>query len=135
MINGTPVSMSHNTQLVYRELLGSKKVDRERVSELADRAGLPTLNEVVVRQAAVAAWKAMRDPSSPFASLVKLADARTRSNAQEHVQPVSVRCLAARNISAVWNASEDLRNVSSPTGAKRVAKKLAEQHRRAALAA
>ena len=41
-----------------RLLLGKKRTDRYKAVDLSDKSGLPTVNEIVVRQAAIAAWKA-----------------------------------------------------------------------------
>ena len=40
--------------------MGVRRADHVRVEDLADRAALLTLNELVVKQAAVAAWKAVK---------------------------------------------------------------------------
>ena len=41
----------------YRTLIGVRRADHIRISELADHASCPTLNEIMAKQAAVAAWR------------------------------------------------------------------------------
>ena len=47
---------------------------------------------------------------------------------------MSMRCLAAKNMSAIWNESEELRGAQTVGQARGVAKRLAKFNRMAALA-
>ena len=42
---------------LYRTLIGVKRAYHIKVSKLADHDGCPTLNQIVAKQAAVAAWR------------------------------------------------------------------------------
>ena len=44
---------------LVRVLLGVRRADHHRVADLVDKLGLPTVNQVVVCQSAVSAWKAL----------------------------------------------------------------------------
>ena len=108
---------------VARTLLGVRMADRLKVMDLADRSSLPTLNEIVVKQAAVAAWKAanggaLQDLLQPF-------DSRSRGSSLNLRRPSSTRCIAAYNMADTWNASEQLRAAKTLTQAKTAAKKFA----------
>ena len=61
-----------------------------------DRASLPTVNEVVVKGAALAAWKA--EHGGPLADLMEPYDNRTRGSEKNLRRPTSARCLASVNI-------------------------------------
>ncbi|QQP37649.1 Hypothetical protein FKW44_017995 [Caligus rogercresseyi] len=41
-----------------RFLLGVRRADRLRVVDLLDRSHLPSVNEILVKEAAISAWKA-----------------------------------------------------------------------------
>ena len=43
-----------------RVLLGVRRAEHIKISDLLDRTGLPSLNEIVVQQSAVSAWKAAK---------------------------------------------------------------------------
>ena len=51
-------------------------------------------------------------------------DSRTRGSTQDWRRPTSTRCVAANNMSLVWNASPQLREAKTLTEAKSAAKKL-----------
>ena len=106
-----------------RTLIGVSRADRLRITDLADRAALPTLNEIVVKQAAVAAWKAVE--GGALHDLLLPYDDRTRGHQRNLKRPSSIRCVAASNMADVWNASEQLRSATTLTQAKTAAKKLA----------
>ena len=110
-----------------RSLLGLRRSDRYRISELADRASLPTVNELVVKGAALAAWRA--ENGGPLADLLEAHDDRTRNSAQNQRKPTSARCVAAVNMSTCWNSSEALRKAKSLSEAKKAAKRLANSVR------
>ena len=110
-----------------RAIVGVRRADRLRVNDLADRAALPTLNEIVVKQAAVAAWKAVR--GGALNDLLQVYDDRTRGHLMNLRRPSSNRCIAAVNMADVWNASEHLRSATTLTQAKTAAKKFASTAR------
>ena len=85
-------------------LLGLKRTDRYRISDLA----LPTVNELVVKGAALAAWQA--EMGSPLADLMEPYDVRTRGASTNLKKPTSARCTASVNMTECWNKSEALRN-------------------------
>ncbi|QQP36844.1 Hypothetical protein FKW44_022059 [Caligus rogercresseyi] len=43
-----------------RILLGVRRADRLRVVDLLDRSHLPSVNEILVKQTVISAWKAMK---------------------------------------------------------------------------
>ncbi|QQP41650.1 Hypothetical protein FKW44_016084 [Caligus rogercresseyi] len=43
-----------------RILLGVRRADRLRAADLLDRSHLPSVNEILVKQAAISAWKAIK---------------------------------------------------------------------------
>ena len=106
-----------------RTLLGARRTDHLRVTDLADRAALPTLNEIVVKQAAVAAWKSVK--GGALHDLLQQYDDRTRGHLKNFRRASSNRCIAAINMADVWNASEQLRSATTLTQAKNAAKKFA----------
>ena len=110
-----------------RTLLGAKRVDRYRASDLADRAGLPTVNKVVVKGSAPNAWKAVH--GGPLAELIEPFDDRTRGSLFHKRKPVSSTCLASKNMSAAWNSSERLRSAKTLPEVRRAAKALAQTTR------
>ena len=109
-----------------RVLLGVKRSDHIRTSDLADRAGLPTINQLVIRGAATAAWTAAN--GGPLRHLLLLPDGRTRAAAASLFKPAA-SSTAAANMAACWQASEDLRNAKTNTAARIAANKLAKSLR------
>ena len=112
-----------------RTLLGVNCSDRIRASELANRSGLPTVNEVVVRQSAMSAWKAVNVRAHPLAGLLNDFDGRTRNAAENLKKPATGRCVAARNMSSAWNSSVALRGATTVAAAARAARELARTSR------
>ena len=90
---------------------------------MAERAALPTLNETVVKQTAVAVLKAVKG-----GALHDLTTAVRRPNTRTPEEPekaMSKRCIEATNMADVWNASEHIRSATTLTQAKAAAKKFA----------
>ena len=110
-----------------RILLGITRADHFKVEDLADRSGLPTLNEIVVRQAAVASWKAAR--GGALEEVLESYDNRTRGSARNLRRPISQRCTGALNMANTWNASHTLREAKTISQAKRAARELAKTAR------
>ena len=121
--NGEDIATQRTLTELARTLIGARRADRLRVADLADRAALPTLNEIIIKQAAVAAWKAVK--GGALSDLLLPYDDRTRGHQNNLRRPVSNRCVAALNMADVWNASEHLRSTTTLTQAKAAAKKFA----------
>ena len=103
-----------------RLLLGVKRADRYRTSDLLDRAGVPTLNEIIVRQSCVAAWKA--EQGGPLNDALEAFDDRTRGSSKDMRRATSSRCIPACNMAMAWNASETLRQAKTLQQAKTAAR-------------
>ena len=133
--SGEPVpSEARETQVILndlaRVLLGVQRKDRLRVEDLANRTGLPTVNQIVVSQAGVAAWRAVRqENSSPLAGMLTRYDPRTRGASEELVKASHPSCTAASNMARVWNAAPDLRAAGTLSAAKQKAKQFAAKTR------
>ena len=79
-----------------RVLIGATRADRLKTEDLLDRAEIPSLNQIVVRQSALNAWRAvhegvMKEVLVPF-------DNRTRGAECNLRRPVSQRCTASTNM-------------------------------------
>ena len=110
-----------------RVLLGKKRSDCINCAKLAEKAKLPTINEIVTKQAAMAAWKSLNGADgSSLASLLEPQDSRTRGGIAGLVNPTSARCIAVTNMANVWNASEALRSAKTIAEAKKCANDLAK---------
>ena len=92
-----------------------------------DRAGLSTLNEIVVNQSAVAAWQAVN--RGALQDVLEDFDSRTRGSASNLKKATSQRCQPGRNMALAWNSSEALRRAESLREAKAVAKLMAKEAR------
>ena len=112
-----------------RVLLGVGRGDQVRVTQLCDRTNLPTINEIIVRQSATSAWKAVRSKDSPLSNVLVTYDPRTRGASEDLRQPISRKCVAANNLALVWNSSAELRDAETLSKAKITAKKLAQSAR------
>ena len=97
-----------------------------------DKAKIPTVNEIVVRQSATMAWRANNGNS--LEDVLEPYDGRTRSwhqGTDGMKKAVSQRCLPAVNMCRIWNSSEALRKATSLNEAKSIAKRLAKEARHA----
>ena len=110
-----------------RLVLGARRTDHLRATDLMDRAGLSTLNEIVVSQSAVAAWQAVN--GGALQDVLEDFDSRTRGSAANLKKATSQRCQPARNMALAWNSSEALRRAETLREAKAVAKKMAKEAR------
>ena len=126
--NETVTAEAAETQIAIndlaRVLLGLRRAQHVRVEDLMAKSGLPTVNQLVVQQSAVAAWRALRG-GSPLSGLFSSFDSRTRGATQELVKATASTCVAVSNMAQVWNAFPELREASSLTLAKSRAKQLA----------
>ena len=116
-----------------RAVLGVRKDKKVTIQRLLTRTGFPTVNELVVEQSAMAAWKAQHHVSSPLLPLMRSQDGRTRAGTSSLHQPTSMRSTAANNMAAAWGASAELREAATQGRARAAAKKLAKKWRHAAL--
>ena len=94
-----------------------------------DKSGLPTVNEVVVRQSAISAWKAVN--GGALGEVLEKFDDRSRGSACNLRRPASQRCLPAVNMASAWNSCEALRKATTLSEARSVAKKIAREARHA----
>ena len=92
------------------------------MSDLAARAKLPTLNEVVTKQSAISAWRSQN--GGLLDDILVPYDERTRGASLKWKWSVSTRCVAARNLALTWNSSDELRSAQTLNHAKVAAKKL-----------
>ena len=70
-----------------RIVLGVTRADHYKVEDLLDRAGLPSINEIVVRQSALASWKASQ--GGALQDLLQPYDDRTRGSSSNLKKPIS----------------------------------------------
>ena len=110
-----------------RTLLNIRRADHVRTEDLMDRAKIPTLNEIVVRQAALNSWKAVN--GGALSEFLLPYDSRTRAAESNLRRPVSRRCIAISNMANCWNASQPLRNAKTIGEARSAARKLANSVR------
>ena len=110
-----------------RVLLGVQRKDKICIATLTNKVKLPTVIEIVVRQSALAAWKAANIPGCPLIDIATPFDTRTRGATKNLQKPKSTRCIAAKNLTEVWNTelATDLREATTLTGAKKAAARLA----------
>ena len=109
-----------------RILTGHSRKDHIPVSVLIEKSGLPTLNEIVVKRSAVEAWKAMHGGALSGSIEYISTSSRATSNGMVKARTNS---RPDKNLEKCWNASEELRNASTISAAKRAAKKLASESR------
>ena len=110
-----------------RLLLGISRADHCRVEDLLDKAQVPTVNQIVVRQAALSAWRATH--GGALGEVLEHFDSRTRGSALCLRKPVSQRCTGADNMARSWNSSEALRSATTLHEARTIAKKMASEAR------
>ena len=107
-----------------RVLLGVSRADRLKTEDLLDRAEVPTMNQIVVRQSALNAWRAVHDGA--LKEVLVPFDDRTRGAANNLRRPVSQRSISSCNMALTWNASSKLREAKSLGEARVEARKLGE---------
>ena len=107
-----------------RVLLGVTRADRLKTEDLTDRAEVPTLNQIVVRQSALNAWRAVHDGA--LKEVLVPFDDRTRGAANNLRRPVSQRSISSCNMALTWNASSKLREAKSLGEARKEARRLGE---------
>ena len=112
-----------------RLLLHIRRSDRVRATDMAEKLGFLSVNQVVVQQSAVAAWKCAnlrKDGTGPLDNVATPFSSTTRAASEGLLRPVS-SSTAAKNITAIWEYSPDLRAASTLMAAKTRAKELAIQ--------
>ena len=109
-----------------RILTGKKRSEHINTSDLAAKAGIPTLNEVIIRRAGLEAWKACR--GGALKNSVRENSARSRAATLGLVERSS-NSVADTNIANCWNASAKLRTATTVSGAKEAARELAASSR------
>ena len=112
-----------------RLLIGTRRADHIRATDLMDQARIQTVNEIVVRQSATMAWRA--NNGNALEDVLEPYDGRTRGATKDMRKAVSQRCLPAVNMCKIWNSSEALRNAKSLNEAKSIARKMATEARHA----
>ena len=112
-----------------RVLMGIRRAEHYRAADLANKAGIQTVNEIVVRQSAIMAWRACND--NALEDVLEKYDDRTRGATGDLRKPVSKRCLPAVNMCTIWNSSEALRKAESLTAARSIAKRISKEARHA----
>ena len=105
------------------------RAEHYRAVDLSDRSGLPTVNEIVVRQSAIMAWRASN--GNTLQDVLEKYDDRTRGASGDLRKPVSQRCLPAVNMCAFSNSCEALLKAESLTAARYIAKKISKEARHA----
>lgn len=96
---------------ICRTLVGVRRENHITVSDLSSRANMPTLNELVVRGAALAAWKASR--GSVLAHLLTSYDDRSRANRVGLLRPCTVNNIVAVNMAACLEAKRAAHKLAS----------------------
>ena len=105
-----------------RLLAGVRRADRVKLADLWQDVKLPTVNYVVAREAATAAWWALASPAgSPLSPLMEelKPNGRTRGASSGLLRmPKDPRNVFLGNMVKVWNAFPGLAASTSPAMAK-----------------
>ena len=117
------------TNDLARILLGITRADHYRTEDMMNKANLPTVNQIVVRQSALAAWRAAN--GGALEEVLQTHDSRTRGAGNNLRRPVSQRCTASANMARAWNSSQQLREAKTLSHARSIAKKMGIEARHA----
>ena len=105
-----------------RLLAGVRRSDRVKLTDLREDVDVPTVNYVVARDAAMAAWWAMASPEgSPLSGIMEelRPDLRTRGATDGLLRPPKdSRNIYVGNMVKIWNAFPALAKAKSPTMAR-----------------
>ena len=112
-----------------RLFMGIRRAKHYRAVDLSDRSGLPTVNEIVVRQSAIVAWRASN--GNTLQDVLEKYEDRTRGASGYLRKPVSQCCLPAVNMCTIWNSCEALRKADLLTAARSIARKISKEARHA----
>ena len=118
----TQILLNNTTRI----LCGKRLEDRERVERLTDRTNFRTMNEMAIRGASVAAWRAVH--GSPLEDLLTKKNSISRAY-NRNLRTAQNQSTAALNMEKAWNSNEKLRNAKSIGEAKSAAKKFAKECR------
>jgi hypothetical protein len=118
---------------VARSVTGSKQKDHVKIVDLLSKAGFPSYNQIVIKNTAMEAYKALKSSDGPNSGLNPLGMAMSRPTRSTRSQMEgllpnshSVSDTFAQRGLDVWNSVPELRNASTILEAKRVACKLAK---------
>ena len=107
-ITGRSRSLQVAVNDAMRMLAGVDRRDRVKLADLQGDVNMPTVNYVVARQAAMAAWHAMASPSgSSLSSIITdlKPDSRTRGASDGLLRmPKDPRNIHVGNMVKIWNA-------------------------------
>ena len=112
---------------VARVITGCTRVDRTRIQDLLDKAGLLSLNQIVGQDAGKLAW-AMTNPSHPLHQvyLESCLTSTTRSAANGLIRATSAKgSIGVYNAQRVWNSCPELREAKSARSAREALRKFA----------
>lgn len=109
-----------------RILTGHTRKEHIPVSTLIDKANVPTLNEIVIKRAALEAWKALNGGVLSHALIRTSSSTRATSDGLVSARTDS---LADTNMKRCWNICPQLRAATTLNQAKNAAKKLATENR------
>ena len=105
-----------------RMLAGVRRSDRTKLADLRHDVHIPTVNYVVARDAALAAWWALASPSgSPLTHIMEelRPDLRTRGAADGRLRlPKDKRNIFVSNMVKVWNHFPALAAAKTPSMAR-----------------
>ena len=111
---------------LLRVLIGVIRADRLKTEDLLDRAQIPSLNQIVVRQSALNAWRAVHEGAMSELLVPYVVGRGAENNLR---RSVSQRCTASSNMALVWNSSPELRQAKTIREARAVARKIGESAR------
>ena len=112
-----------------RLLLRVHRSDRVRAANMAEKLCFLTVNQVVVQQSAVAAWKCANlrcGGTGPLDNVATPISTNTRAATEGLLRPCS-SSVAAKNITTIWEHSPELRAATSLQMAKTKARELASR--------
>jgi hypothetical protein len=135
----SPSTLNHQTQVAYnrvaRSITGCRLRDRISTKDLLERAGIPSLNEMIVSSVAMETWNARHsydggNGAKNYVGAIIFDQDRalksTRAAAAGMVEvPLRGRDTFVSSGARTWNSSEALREGSTRSSAKLAAKNLA----------
>ncbi len=136
LVKGDPVNGGiQDLQIVVntaaRCILGKRLTDRVGVQQLLHQTGLPSINRLIVKSAALETWRAIHsNEDNPLSRLIGNpgSGARaTRANTSGLLPPPrATKDSLAWSAYRIWNSCEDLRLATSLASAKKAASSLAK---------
>ena len=110
-----------------RLLLNIRRSDHVKAAKMAEKLGFLSVNQVIVQQSAVAAWKCAnlhKGGNGPLDNVAAPFTSSTRAATEGLLKPCS-SSVAGRNICSIWESSPELRAATTLAMAKTRAKELA----------